>query len=189
MDAQVANLVTQARAGERDAWEELVARFDGLIVGIARSFRLGCDDVADVAQTTWLRVFESIDRIRQPERIGAWIATTARRECLRLLRMAGRERPTEDVDVDEGVPAFAAPGQQLIDAEERAAVRAAVAGLSDRHRQLMGLLMAHGRPSYANVALTMDMPVGSIGPTRMRAMDRLRNDPNIIAIQGIAASR
>jgi RNA polymerase sigma factor (sigma-70 family) len=189
MDAQVANLVMQARAGERDAWEELITRFDGLIVGIARSFRLNCDDVADVAQTTWLRVFESVDRIRQPERIGAWIATTARRECLRLLRMAGRERPTEDVDIHESAPAFATPGEQLIDAEERAAVRAAVAGLPDRHQRLMGLLMAHGRPSYARVARTLDMPVGSIGPTRMRAIDRLRNDPNVIAIQGIAASR
>lgn len=189
MDAQVANLVMQARAGERDAWEELIARFDGLIVGIARSFRLGCDDVSDVVQTTWLRVFESIDGIRQPERIGAWIATTARRECLRLLRMAGRERPTDDVDIDEGTPAFAAPGEELVDAEEHAAVRAAVAGLSDRHQRLMGLLMAHTRPSYARVARTLDMPIGSIGPTRMRAIDRLRNDPHVIAIQGIAASR
>jgi RNA polymerase sigma factor (sigma-70 family) len=189
MDAQVANLVMQARAGERDAWEELVTRFDGLIVTIARSFRLNCDDVADVAQTTWLRVFESIDRIRQPERIGAWIATTARRECLRLLRRAGRERPTDDVDIDEGTPAFAAPGEDLIDAEERAAVGSAMAGLSDRHRRLMGLLMAHSRPSYAKVARTMDMPVGSIGPTRMRAIDRLRDDPHVIAIGGVAASR
>lgn len=86
MAAELVDLVDRARAGDARAWEELVARFRRLVAVITRSFRLGTDDAADVTPTTWLRLFESIDRVREPDGLAAWITTTARRECLRVRR-------------------------------------------------------------------------------------------------------
>lgn len=183
MEHDVATLVRGARSGDRDAWEELVGRFRGLVMAITRSFRLAPEDAADVVQQTWLRLFESIDRVREPERLAAWIATTARRECLRLLRAAGREDATADVDRhSDGADTFPAPDQALISAQERSALWTAVRALPDRHRRLMTVLMATARPSYGAVAETLEMPIGSIGPTRMRAIERLRRDPLVMAL-------
>jgi len=185
MEHEVATLVGRARSGDRDAWEELVERFRGLVIAVTRSFRLAPDDAADVVQQTWLRLFESIDRVREPEKLASWIGTTARRECLRLLRKGGRERPTDDIDRhDDGSPAFPAPGQELLTAQEHRALWTAVQSLPDRHRRLMTVLMASTRPSYGSVAQALEMPVGSIGPTRMRAIERLRRDPQLMALAG-----
>lgn len=181
--ADLVELVRRARNGDTAAWEQLITRFRGLVMAIARSFRLAQDDAADVVQQTWLRLFESIDRVREPERLAAWIGTTARRECLRLLRTSGREQPTDDLDRRADLPqAFPAPGQELISAQERAALWTAVRELPDRHVRLMTMLMETGRPSYDTVAEVLDMPIGSIGPTRMRAIERLRRDPHLMAL-------
>src|ERR1700722_11375291 len=88
--ADVAQLVRQAAAGDHDSWERLVDKFAPLIWAITRDFKLGESDAADVAQATWLRLLEHIDRINYPERVGSWIAATARNECLRSL--AARKR-------------------------------------------------------------------------------------------------
>jgi RNA polymerase sigma factor (sigma-70 family) len=181
-EAQLHELVDRARGGDDRAWEEIVERFRGLVAAITRGFRLSSSDAADVAQTTWLRLFESIHRVRDPERLAAWIGTTARRECLRVLRSASRELPTDQVDRGEPTPCYEIPGQQLLSAEPAAAVRTAVAGLPDRHRRLLAALFTTPRPSYATVAERLDMPVGSIGPTRQRAVERLQRDPRVLAL-------
>lgn len=183
MEQQMAALVGRARDGEAAAWDELIRRFRGLVATITRSFRLGPDDAADAAQQTWLRLFESIDRVREPEKLAAWIATTARRECLRLLRRGRREDPADDVErCGDASDAYPAPGQELIAEQERSALWAAVRALPDRHRRLMTVLMASTRPSYEAVSDALGMPVGSIGPTRMRAIERLRRDPQLLAL-------
>src|SRR5215831_13070195 len=84
-------LVDQASAGDSDAWDELVDRFSGMVWAVARGHGLSSADAADVSQTTWLRLVEHLDRIREPERVGAWLATTARHECLRHVRAWRRE--------------------------------------------------------------------------------------------------
>ena len=89
-------LVREAARGDQAAWATIVDRFQGLVWATARAHRLSGADAADAAQTTWLRVVENLDRIREPERLGAWIATTARHECLRLIRLSARVVPTED---------------------------------------------------------------------------------------------
>lgn len=184
MDTELNDLVQRARDGQDEAWEQLVGRFSGLVAAVTRSFRLSPSDAADVAQTTWLRLYESIGRIRQPLALGAWIATTARRECLRLLRARGREVPSEDLDRRAEHRAFAVPDDRVLRAEERSTVRAAVCGLPDRHRDLLSTMLASPSPSYAAIADTLDMPIGSIGPTRVRALERLRRDPQILALAG-----
>ena len=83
-DAELIEVVLQARAGSNAAWEALIERFGGLVTAIARRCRLSDADVAEVSQTTWLRLVENLNRIQQPERIGAWLATTSRRESLRI---------------------------------------------------------------------------------------------------------
>ena len=164
-----------ARGGDRDAWDALVGRHLGLVWTVARSFRLSDADAADVVATTWLRLVEHLDRLREPERVGAWLATTARHESLGLLRRRTRATPTDDVLLLDGEDVGQAPaGERLETDEEHAALWRALDGLNDACRQLLRVLAADPPPSYAEVSAALDMPVGSIGPTRGRCLDRLR---------------
>src|SRR5579859_5079797 len=86
----VAELVRRAASGDMTAWDSLVDQFSRLIWSITAEFKLAASDAADVAQTTWLRLLEHIDRIQYPDRVGSWLAATARNECLRSL--AARKR-------------------------------------------------------------------------------------------------
>lgn len=172
-ELDVARLVRQAAGGDKHAWERLVDQYARLIWSITREFRLVESDAADVVQTTWMRLIEHIDRLQHPERVGSWLAATARNECLRNL--AKRKRI---VLVHEDV-AFDGPADHEIDeallAEERAeVVRAAMANLPMRWQRLMTLLMADPPVSYAEISDELGLPVGSIGPTRARCLARLR---------------
>ena len=93
---EVADTVRRAADGDRGAWEAIVEDFSGLLWSVCRGYRLEQSDAAEVVQTTWLRLLENIDGIREPERLGGWLATTARREALRLHRLHGRELTTDD---------------------------------------------------------------------------------------------
>jgi RNA polymerase sigma factor (sigma-70 family) len=166
-------LLTRAAAGDEAAWHALVDRFSSLIWATARAHRLSRGDAADVAQTTWLRLVEHLDAIRDPDRVGAWLATTARRESLRTLKRSGREQPTDEVDLFER-PDDEAVDRHLLRQERAGALWRAFAALSERCKRLLRLLMADVEPSYEEVGAALGMPVGAIGPTRMRCLDRLR---------------
>ena len=166
-------LVTAARRREPAAWEELVARYGGMVRGVVASFRLQEADAADAVQMTWLRAFERLDSVRSPDRLGGWLATIANRECLALLRRARWELPDEAVAGD--APA-GGPGPEavvLVD-EVRGAVRAAVAALPRRRQQLVHALFYQAEGDYLSLADELGMPVGSIGPTRGRVLRALR---------------
>lgn len=170
-----AELVERIRSGDQDAWDALVDAYVGLVWAIARNHRLGAGDAADVSQSTWLRLVENIDRIDDPRRVGAWLATTARRECLRVLRLSGRQVLVEDdSELDrrssEEVPVDAV----LLREEEAVMVRAAFDRLPERCQQLLRLLMVDEPPSYEELSAALGMPIGSIGPTRGRCLDKLR---------------
>jgi RNA polymerase sigma factor (sigma-70 family) len=169
-----AALVLAARRRDPAAWRLLVERYDRLIRAVCRRHRLAGADAEDVRQTTWLRAVEHVDRLQDPQRIGGWLATVARHECLRALRHAARVHPCPD-ELMHGVPdATAAPDAGLLAAERRAAVRTAVATLSTRDRTFLGLLYNERQSSYSEVGRALRMPVGSIGPTRGRVLERLR---------------
>jgi RNA polymerase sigma factor (sigma-70 family) len=171
--SDVAQLVRDAAAGDQAAWNRLVARFNGLVWAVARAHRLDQADAADVVQTTWLRLVEHLGRLQDPERVGAWLATTARRECLRILRSSARVVPTEtELLPDPGTEAPLAAG--LLADERDRALWSAFGGLSERCQVLLRLLVADPSPSYEDVGAALDMPIGSIGPTRQRCLDRLR---------------
>jgi RNA polymerase sigma factor (sigma-70 family) len=166
-------LLSLAADGDQAAWDELVERHARLVWAVLRSYRLDDATAADVFQTVWLRLVEQVDRIRDPERLAAWLATTARREALRVLRRGQREAPTESVP-DHAEPFATAPGDDLVAAEEHAAVLAAFARLPESCQTLLRLLTADPPLDYRTIAELVDRPIGSIGPTRQRCLDRLR---------------
>ena len=164
--SEIASLVNAATAGDRNAWDALVNRFAATVWAVARGHRLSAADAADVSQTTWLRLVENLHRIREPERVGAWLAVTARRESLRVLRIGARQTTTgHDFDVLPD-PAPATPPDHVVATREWASVVSdLVAQLPTRSQLLLRLLSADSPLSYRDISEALDMPIGSIGPT------------------------
>lgn len=177
MDDEVDTAVLLAAAARDDqaAWDVLVGRYTGLLWSIARGFRLSVADASDTVQTTWLKLVENLDRIADPERLPAWLATTMRRECLQLIRRAGRQRLSDDWPVAADLADPAPPVDEgLLRAERDRALLAALVTLSERCQRLLRVLMASPPPAYTEVAAALDIPIGSIGPTRQRCLGQLR---------------
>jgi RNA polymerase sigma factor (sigma-70 family) len=173
-DRTVTELIEAARRQDRRAWEELMQRYGNLVRSVVSRYRLQEADAADAVQSTWLRAIEHSDALRDPERLGAWLTTTAGRECLALIRRARRERPDEGI-LQAQVATGRGPEAQAIAAEESRAVRGAVGGLEPRRRQLVHELFYLPDRDYERVSQSMKMPLGSIGPTRGRVLSSLRS--------------
>lgn len=177
-------LVRAAAAGCQESWNELVERYAGRVWAVARAYRLRAADAADVSQTTWMRLVEHLPRLTNPERVGAWLAITAQRECLRVIRQSGRERLDDAIS---DVPASAADlDHELVIEERDAALWHAFSRLPPRDQALLRLLVEDPPPSYEEIGAALDMPIGSIGPTRIRALERLRRE--IAALGPLAAA-
>jgi RNA polymerase sigma factor (sigma-70 family) len=167
-------MVAAAHDGDQAAWSDLVARFRGRVFRVARAHGLDPYQADDVAQETWLRLYRSLDSVRDPFSLGAWIETTARRESLRALIGHRHEELTgEDVGVDR--PVLDDGGEAVLE-ERRAALARGLTKLNRRQRALMESLLADPAPSYADVSLRVGIPIGSIGPTRGRCVKRLRQE-------------
>jgi RNA polymerase sigma factor (sigma-70 family) len=157
---------------EEDAWRILVDRYQTLVWTTVRRFGLTEEDADDVVQTVFLRLVENLGRIRNPEKIGAWLATTARREALRAMHRASRldplsaDQPEADVESDLQ--------DRLIESERRKEVRRALQQLPERQAILLRVLTEEPTLSYQDIAVRSGVPLGSIGPTRARALARLR---------------
>ncbi len=178
MDLLVADptiLVRAAAAGDRAAWSALVDQFGGLIWRVARSHRLSEGDAGDVCQTTWLRLLEHIDRLDDPSRVGAWLATTARRESLRVIGLAARQTLLPDGGYLDSIPDQTVQVDAALLAEEqRAMVDEALSRLPARCAELMRMLMSDNGLHYQDLSDLLGMPIGSIGPTRARCLRKLR---------------
>lgn len=170
-------LLRIAVGGDRDAWELLVRRFEPVVHVTIASYRLQEADARDVAQRTWLRMFERAHQIREPEALGGWLRTTARRECLRMLRdrwvepllnAQTVERPDVGVDVE----------RYVVEAEIARQVRGLLPTLPARSLTLICSLFGDDPPGYAELSERTGIPVGSIGPTRARTLRRLRQVVN-----------
>lgn len=174
----IAGMVVGAAAGDRRAWERLVKQYARLIWSITVEFKLAESDASDVAQTTWLRLLEHIDRIEYPDRVGSWLAATARNECLRNL--AARKRVVvlahDEEEVLFGAAAVAGPevDERILADERDQVVRDALSRLPRRWQRLLELLMADPPTPYADISDELGLPVGSIGPTRGRCLAQLR---------------
>jgi RNA polymerase sigma factor (sigma-70 family) len=179
----VTDLVTRARTGDKQAWDALVEQYAPLVWSICRRHRLGAD-VEDISQTVWLRLVGQLDKIRDPAALPGWLATTTRRECLRMLGAAGR--PLADGSV---VDAGAIPDEQartaeeeLLVAERHAALREAFRDLPPGEQQLILMLIEDPPVPYTEISSRLGIPIGSIGPTRRRCLNKLRRHPAIATL-------
>ncbi len=171
------DLVEAARKGDQSAWDEIVDRYGSRVWAVARAHRLSSADAEDVFQVTFLRLVTHIDTIREPNRVGAWLATTARFECLTVLRRRGRAVPSSNDEVlDAPDPLLPSADSRLLADERSAELHAALARLSEPCQRLLRLLMADPEPSYEEVGRALEMPIGSIGPTRGRCLKHLRRE-------------
>jgi RNA polymerase sigma factor (sigma-70 family) len=153
-------LVVRARANDADAWAALVERYTGMLWSITRSYDLGAADGHDVIQTAWLRLVERLDLLRKPDSVGAWLAATVHRESRRTLHRGRRERPGE---IER-----AAPPHVDYDVERL------LAALPERCRTILRVLAQAPPLSYAEVAAALEIPIGTVGPTRGRCLAQLR---------------
>ena len=179
----IASLVAAAAGGEQDAWRELVERYSPLLVTVIRRFRLRSSEVEDVAQTVWLRLVEHLGSLREPQAVPRWIITTGRGESIRYRSAQRWVRPNDPLD--GGYESAAAdehdPDEDLFRVERHEALLAGLAELPARQRDLLLLLVEDPPLSYAEISERTEIPVGSIGPTRAGALERLRRTPSIRA--------
>ena len=163
-------------AGGQAAWQQIVDRHAGLVWSVVRGFRLGEAEASDVAQTVWLRLVENLPRVHQPAALPGWLATTARRESIRALRRSQREVPSVHAPDDEGqaAPPEDSPEWHVLSTERQQEVWLAVSTLSQRCQLLLRALAYDTGNSYAEISRALDMPIGSIGPTRSRCLQQLR---------------
>jgi RNA polymerase sigma factor (sigma-70 family) len=180
-DPSVIALVARVVDGDQQAWNEIVERYSPLVWSICVRYQLSRHDIDDVGQGVWLGLVEHIGKLRQPAALAGWLATTTRNECLRVLRAARRfdpdGLPAEDLMPPD--PDATMIEQELIEAELNAALRAAFAELSQPCHRLLSMLISDPPPAYAQVSKALDIPVGSIGPTRARCLGRLRQSPHL----------
>lgn len=177
-ESELQALLSRLRENDRSAWETLIQRYGRLLLHTARRMGLNHSDAADVAQLTWLRLFEHAHQIREPERLPAWLTATARRECLRVSMAARRYVLCADPTVVHGSDGPAGRTDVYpVDGEYDPRVERAMSRLPRAYQTLLRLLMSDAGPSYTEIARTLDLPIGSIGPMRMRALDMLRRSP------------
>lgn len=162
---RISDLIIRASTGDEAAWRELVRRHAPIVWAVARTHRLRGADAADASQNTWTALAEHLPRLRRPDRLPAWLATTARRECLRIVRRGRREIPLDDLEVTQPPPFHNEGERQLW---------AAFASLPRRCRELLGLLAHAPKLTYAQLSRALGLKVTSIGRTRGRCLDQLR---------------
>lgn len=182
----IAALVSAAAEGDQGAWNEIVDRYTPLVVSVIYKHRLRPADASDVNQTLWLRLVEQIGRLREPEALPGWIMTTTRNECLRVLRVQQRTHlydPLTETDALESAEDVDMEAD-LLAMERRQALRDGFAELTEQCKRLLQKLMTDPPPSYQDVSSELAMPVGSIGPTRIRCLEKLRKTPAISAFLG-----
>jgi RNA polymerase sigma factor (sigma-70 family) len=183
-DLEVIDLVAGASSGDSRAWDALVDRYAPLVWSICRKYRLDRADADDVAQSVWLHLVDHLDQLRDAAALPGWLATTTRRECWRVMRTSPAPHmiffePNADHRRDEQ---SGAPDQHLLEAERRAAVREAFTQLPREGQALIAMLIADPPLPYAEISAKLGLPVGSIGPTRSRYLDKIRRYPAIAAL-------
>jgi RNA polymerase sigma factor (sigma-70 family) len=171
---EVSVLVRDAASGSQESWNTLVDTFAGLVWSVIRGHRFSGAEAADISQTVWLKCVENLHRVREPERFAAWIATTTRHECYRITRRSGRsvamaEVPEIEVDdISDGVVSSA------IAAQDRDSIAEALGLIPPRCQVLLRMLSSEPPLTYDEISETLEMPKGSIGPTRARCLRHLQ---------------
>jgi RNA polymerase sigma factor (sigma-70 family) len=183
-DSPTADLVLRARKGDHDAWDALVERFAPLIWSICCRYSLGRADAEDVGQYVWLRLVDHLEAVHDPAALPGWLVTTTKRECIRALRAARNQHApgyVPDVESIQDEQTGTAEHELLL-AERHAALREAFTRLPPPCQRLITMLLEDPPVPYAEISARLGIPVGSIGPSRGRCIEKLRNDPAIAAL-------
>ncbi|GAA3919051.1 RNA polymerase sigma factor [Actinoplanes auranticolor] len=167
-------IISAAQSGAAGAADRFVHEFERLVWWTVRSFRLPESDAEDVVQNTWLRAFEHLDEVRDPERVSSWLVTIARRECLKLMRSGKREVPGLEQQAEQRDERSPHPEKAAVDARMNDLLWQHVNSLPAPSRDLVVALSSNDAPAYADFARWRGIPIGSIGPTRMRSLRKLR---------------
>ena len=162
------------RAGDETALDELVRMMSPVLWHVVRATGLDREAAEDVVQNTWLTLVRSGDSVRDAQAITRWLCTAARREAWRVSKSATRTRPVEDEVLDARMPVQTSPESEVVSDDENAQLWRALARLPERCQKLLRIVAWEPRPDYSSVAEGLDMPIGSIGPTRRRCLDKLR---------------
>jgi RNA polymerase sigma factor (sigma-70 family) len=171
----VADLLLGISDGDPAAWDEILRRYGALVATTVRSYRLQEADALDAMQMTWLRLTENAHRVQFPERLGGWLATTARHECLHILRQAKLRPHLTDGTPEPVSDPSAGPEQHAIDVYTIRTLRKLIDELPPRQRTLIRMLFTDEPCSYTTIARIAEIPLGGIGPTRARALRQLRD--------------
>jgi RNA polymerase sigma factor (sigma-70 family) len=173
-----AELIARCQSGDQQAWEVLVGRYERLVYTIPRRYGLNSAECDDVFQSTWLALLQHMPTLREPARVSAWLVTTAKRECWDRRRRSahGANELSDPQLLTDNLPVHDQSPDQLVEEHEtHQRVHAALARLGARCRDLLRLLyLAPNRPNYADIATTLNMKTGAIGPTRARCLAKLR---------------
>lgn len=160
--------------GDQAGLDDLVATMTPVLWHVVRAYRLSPESAEDVIQSTWLALVRRRDAIEDALAVGGWLTTTARREAWRVCQKAGRDVPVEDDEFDVRMPSQRSAESEAVVHDERDRLWAAVQTLNERCQRLLRIVAFEHRPDYSQVAVALDMPVGSIGPTRSRCLAKLR---------------
>ena len=184
VDDDVPQLVTAASRGDQGAWNAIVDRYLPLVYSVTRAYRLSRSDADDVNQTVWLRLVEHLDSLREPRALPRWILTTAQHECGRLTKAGRREQPVDPLTdrTIGGAVDDAVVEADVLRAERHQSLRDGLAQLRPADRRLLVLLAEDPPRSYREISELTGMPIGSIGPTRARCLERLRETPAVRAL-------
>jgi RNA polymerase sigma factor (sigma-70 family) len=173
------DLIQRCRQGSTGAWHQVLNRYERLVFSIPLRYGLSRDDAADVAQLTFTALVQSMDKLADDSRLGAWLSTVARRNSWRLLERKRREIPSEHLEGKALAENAVALGRSDADTIEHWELSDWLDGglsqLSESCRKLLTALYFQPElSSYAEVAERLGMPLGSIGPTRARCLKRLK---------------
>lgn len=170
------DLIQGCRAGDTEAWERLLEKYERLVFSIPLNYGLSRDDAADIVQLTFTSLIESLDTLHQDSRLGAWLATVARRKTWRVIERGRHESVDEYGQVAETLPALGKDSSSQLERWEMLEwLHFGLSGLNERCRDLLLALYFEPRePSYAEIAERLSMSVGGIGPTRARCLERMR---------------
>lgn len=180
-----AELVRRIRNGDGSAWRELVDHYEPLLRRLARQYRLSGQDMDDAIQLTWLRCLEHIDQITHADRLRGWLATICRRESMRLATKGRREVALGEQSVMrlvDGGQEERDPGAEMARRDAHDQLSRAITALPEKQRLVLIELLKEENRSYLDLSRRLGLPVGSIGPTRQRAIARLRQDPRLVGL-------
>lgn len=174
---EVGRLVRRCVAGDPRAWESLVRRFSSLVYSVARRAGLNADDAADCSQSVFIKLYQGLDRIDNPDALAGWLSVTAAREAYRLKRLSNKyvNLDEESRTLDDLVASEEAAADELAEQSDHVfAITEAISQLKDKCRDLLTALYLVDSPSYQEISVRLKIPIGSIGPTRARCIESLR---------------